>query len=564
MINAIEVENFKSIGTRRRIEVRPITLLFGANSSGKSTLIQALQYAREVFCRQNCDPDRTAIGGEHIRLGGFRTFVHKRELDRPIRFRFDLDLSDRTLVSPGVRTGETEDGVYLYSDSSATPRLPNQVTSASVEIEIAWSNIHSIPYVRQYRTSINGKWFATIKTLPERQWASSFTGLNVNHPIFAREGEERGFLEELLPENSYTLALRADDEEKLTREFEIREGIIMGIPVFTRGLAFHLGPHVAITASGISDIVPGSEAFLGVVNKLVVSPGELVADWLEKLVYLGPLRELPSREYTPTQHRDRSRWSSGLAAWDELYETELDVQGRTGTDLTEAVSAWLDEKDRLGLGYRVIVRQFRELADSSDLGMAIRSGRLIDDFDADDLIRAYKKLPLRRRLAIIDDTGFELAPTDVGVGISQVIPVVTLAMCHPDVAAIEQPELHLHPAAQVGLGDLFIESIQNGKHDDEKSSQRLFIETHSEHLLLRLLRRVRETHQGELPIHHPGLRPDELSVVYVEPADHEDDARHDEDEGAQIYQLRVDETGEFRDRWPKGFFEERGKELFGP
>ena len=59
MITAIGIENFKAVGKRQRLELKPLTLLFGPNSAGKSTVIQAIAYAREVFDRHNLDADRT-------------------------------------------------------------------------------------------------------------------------------------------------------------------------------------------------------------------------------------------------------------------------------------------------------------------------------------------------------------------------------------------------------------------------------------------------------------------------------------------------------------------------
>ncbi len=70
--------------------------------------------------------------------------------------------------------------------------------------------------------------------------------------------------------------------------------------------------------------------------------------------------------------------------------------------------------------------------------------------------------------------------------------------------------------------------------------------------MLRLLRRIEETHGGELPEGKPPLRPDQVSVVFVEQVDGEVNATP----------LRIDETGEFKDRWPHGFFRERAAELF--
>ena len=78
------------------------------------------------------------------------------------------------------------------------------------------------------------------------------------------------------------------------------------------------------------------------------------------------------------------------------------------------------------------------------------------------------------------------------------------------------------------------------------------LENHSEHLMLRLLRRIEETHSGDLPEGKPPLRPEQVSVVFIEQVDGE----------ARATPLRIDETGEFIDRWPHGFFRERAAELF--
>ena len=58
-LSHIEIENFKGIGTKQSIDLAPITLLFGPNSAGKSTILQALHYLREILERNNPDPDQT-------------------------------------------------------------------------------------------------------------------------------------------------------------------------------------------------------------------------------------------------------------------------------------------------------------------------------------------------------------------------------------------------------------------------------------------------------------------------------------------------------------------------
>jgi hypothetical protein len=149
----------------------------------------------------------------------------------------------------------------------------------------------------------------------------------------------------------------------------------------------------------------------------------------------------------------------------------------------------------------------------------------------------------------------EVSLQDVGVGISQVLPVVLHAFGEKEkLIAIEQPEIHIHPALQSELGDAFIESALG----DNKNT--FVLETHSEHLILRLLRRIRETTESDfsswsdsLKLACPkGIKPEDIAVLYVQPGD----------EGAELIELPVDANGEFTCDWPGGFFEERIKELF--
>ena len=96
----------QGIGPRQRVELKPITLLFGPNSAGKSTILQALHYVREVLERKNVDPDMTIAGGM-LDLGGFKSVVHKRDLTQPVRIKLELDFSpyyDSLSICPSIST----------------------------------------------------------------------------------------------------------------------------------------------------------------------------------------------------------------------------------------------------------------------------------------------------------------------------------------------------------------------------------------------------------------------------------------------------------------------------
>ena len=106
LITAIEIENFKGIGTPVRIDLRPITLLFGRNSAGKSTILQALCYAHEILSHRNVDAKKTDLGGDQVDLHGFRHFVHRHHLNRVVRLRFQLDLTNWRVPEPVWRLME--------------------------------------------------------------------------------------------------------------------------------------------------------------------------------------------------------------------------------------------------------------------------------------------------------------------------------------------------------------------------------------------------------------------------------------------------------------------------
>lgn len=103
MITGISIENFKGIRDRVTLDLRPITLLFGANSAGKSTILHALHYAREIFERHNLNADQTIAGGKYIDLGGFARMRHRTKGQTPdsstsqITLRFDFSASAEQL-----------------------------------------------------------------------------------------------------------------------------------------------------------------------------------------------------------------------------------------------------------------------------------------------------------------------------------------------------------------------------------------------------------------------------------------------------------------------------------
>jgi len=94
VLTALHLGNFKAFAETQRIPLRPLTLIYGANSAGKSSIIHSLVLARHALETGNLDVHLTSVGGESVDLGGFRQYVHRREANRRMEWAVDLNASN--------------------------------------------------------------------------------------------------------------------------------------------------------------------------------------------------------------------------------------------------------------------------------------------------------------------------------------------------------------------------------------------------------------------------------------------------------------------------------------
>jgi hypothetical protein len=556
MITRIAIENFKGIGDRVEIPIRPITLLFGPNSAGKSTVMHAFHYAREIFERHNLNADKTIAGGDFIDLGGFKNFVHNHDLRKTISLRFDIDLSDVDM--PHYSRGDLHTSIYDVP-------LQQPLETAWVEVEVAWDDIHNRAFVKTYEVGINDDGIGQIDS---EKGDAVIRFFNTIHPVFTPtakpEGEEDDrsplalILESAVDEATYLRILRLllgkssgldgsphgiGDSSEAADAKQKGPDYVFGIadqsdalPPCGRGMEILLSADSARPGPDPqSDRLGDQRVIIGVLNQVFVGMAEIVRDELRRFCYLGPLRETPPREYEPPRLPDPSRWATGLAAWDTLCTCD--------EALLHVVNVGLLEEEGLNTGYRLERKRFLMLETESPLYQDLVSYRAFEEIE--DLSRELHTLPERTELTLITASGLPLAVQDVGEGIAQVLPVVVAVLRPgPGVVQIEQPELHLHPSQQAALGDIFIAGALGVDH------KRLMIETHSEHLVLRLLRRIRETSKKSrllIPV-----TPNDITVLY---------ARSTDDQ-TSIMEINVDSDGEFVQPWPDDFFEQDFHERF--
>ena len=91
MLTGLRLGNFKAFADTQYIPIRPLTLIFGANSAGKSSIIHSLLLARHAFEVNTLDVHQTDLGGDAVDLGGFRHFLHRHEVSRRLEWGVQID-----------------------------------------------------------------------------------------------------------------------------------------------------------------------------------------------------------------------------------------------------------------------------------------------------------------------------------------------------------------------------------------------------------------------------------------------------------------------------------------
>lgn len=181
---------------------------------------------------------------------------------------------------------------------------------------------------------------------------------------------------------------------------------------------------------------------------------------MDSIYYLGPLREYPKREYP---------WSG---------TSPIDV-GLRGERTIEAILAATSRKETRNLRYKSKHKPFQEM-----IAYWLKELKLIDTFEIEEI---GKGANLYRAIVKRDRMSPKALLTDVGFGVSQVLPALVLLYYVPEGSTVilEQPEIHLHPAVQSGLADAIM-TVAGTRN------LQVIIESHSEHMLRRFQRRVAE------------------------------------------------------------------------
>ena len=452
MLRHVNLKNFKT-WRELDIELGPrITGLFGTNSSGKSSLIQFLLMLRET----KNNPDRNIVldfgkPGGVINLGGFGDVVHRNDKSLNLEWELSWDGLEEHWNASNSDTNEDKVLVdYREVSIQAVVEMANPEESKSLKAK-------SMRY--------------TIKDVDI--WEEQTFGIEPN------------------PEKGNAFRFFEVEKKIPSGDVSIGHGNIDTGPIKT-----HLFPFQAIlhTSSINQDLL-----------KLLELDYEKLMD---RIYYLGPLRDYPQRQYN---------WSGG---------SPYDVGARGELTINAILAA--SEK---GKAYQV-KKGGRKRSFQEAVAMRLKEMGLIHSFSVAEIAKGSN---IYQAKVSVDKNSPKALLTDVGFGVSQVLPVIVLLNHVPERSTVilEQPEIHLHPEVQSGLADAIVGIA-------ETRDLQVIVESHSEHLLRRLQRRVAdETIPAEL-----------VKLYFVSQESGE----------ARLKDIGLNEYGEI-ENWPEHFFGDEMEEI---
>lgn len=448
MLKKLRIQNFKIWQDTGNIRMAPITLFFGTNSSGKSSIGQFLMMLKQTVE----SPDRKAVfypGGKNsaVQLGSYKEMVFHRNPELKMSFEYQWEVVDALKIKDSL-SGTNYSGDVLTFNSQIGLDTKDQ---QSLLVD-------------------NLKYIIT----------------NKNNDVSMSIGMKR----------------RPDSKS----EYKVESSKY----VLKRKQGRGWSPGAPVRFYGFPDEVVAYHQNADFVQELNLLHEKL----FRSLFYLGPLRTRAERLYS---------WTG----------IEPESVGYSGENTVAAILAARNR--RISLGYKRPTKPFEEI-----IALKLKDMELIEDFKVNPISEQRQEYEVKIRTKGSKDW---VDLPDVGIGVSQVLPVLVQCFYAPanSIIIMEQPEIHLHPSAQAALADVMIDVISSREDGKDRNIQ-LIIETHSEHFLRRLQRRIAE---DKIP-------QDKVSAYFASVSK----------APAKLESLRIDEFGNILN-WPENFFGDEMGDITG-
>ena len=442
-------KNFRSIEDTGWLKIRPITIVIGANASGKTSLIAPLLILKQTIESIDTTLPLKTIG-EYCNAGSFKDLI------------FNHDIKNELSLCIRFRQKEIKTNKEIYKIGKYPP--------CEVELDFLVSDKNRIPFLSRY---VVRDIYGRIMLSRHRLKSGRYSIRNMGFPK-----SYKGF---------YGIIKKASPERFLfTAESLFKERVDNITSQQTKVKNGKMSSTISLSMS------PKEYVYLMSVDLVRT----FVDSMLKEISYLGPLREYPKR----------------------IYEISGEIPQSVGTRGEFAPEILFRQRKKL------IMKHVNDWVAKFDLNFHI---------NCNELTEGAFNITLSR-----EEGSKEVNFADTGFGLSQILPLIVQGYYAKPGALIiaEQPEIHLNPKLQTILADLFTNFT--------KKNIGVLVETHSEHLLLRLRHLVAKKL----------IKQEDIALYYTEK----------DGEKSKIREISVEQNGHIKlEDWPKGFFQESLRESLG-
>lgn len=443
----ISINNFKSIGSLANYEMRPLTILSGTNSSGKSSFIQLL-----LLLKQTLEDDSAQrplfLDGKIYNVRNYLDIIKDKNKDNKLRIEFVFNKSELAKYKH-----YPELSIYEVLDYDLQIQIEFNLNGQ--QIIVSSFNVKIIneakPAIIKFENKLDSYNIETnVAIFSENLYGNQYKINKINYSAF-------------IP-TDYEIV---NQEGIITKEVTKLEGVKTILKDFFKNLNYigplRYGPQDVYSANGNSNSIGTN--------------GENVAEIFCEL-------------------------SEKVISYYKIEENEDNISYvKTQDTLLIAVKYWLCERFKL-------------------------CNDIYSKREADSYV-----------IYVVSLSGITSTIKHVGFGISQILPIIIegLRIADNETLVLEQPELHLHPKVQSNLTDFLISLVEQGK--------KVIIETHSDHVITRLRRRIAEDNNNQLD--------DKVLLTFVEVGMKD----------VLFRNINIDDFGIIQLPYPEGFIEKNDTEL---
>lgn len=439
MLKSIELENYKCFKGSGKIEIKPLTVLCGANSSGKSSILKSLLMLKQSY-ETNNPYNGLTFNGEYADMGFFDDIIFKG-VDQSSEGSDDFFIIKNSFTI----TGNNNSNVY-------NPIKTQDITSYR-ELKKAYRKLWNTEVFEMEITLIIENPHKTSKSIDDRD-TLYFIESNLIYCTEITIAPKSKNGDNTNEEPTYIKIQKAKSKNERTYDITTRR-IPNSKGEFSDNTFSCTCYFVNTHLSNI--YLKNMNEEINSIRPMLLSICNIAAMQYSGLYFIAPLRNHPRRSYMI----DKNVTSVGIAGEDTPVLLAKILNKQIFTDIYCKNGITNNKGSFQKMTYQEILQGWMDYLEMGKLEMLTQNNMISLNISNHNI-------------------------ADVGFGVSQALPILVqgIFLAKEQGLLLEQPEIHLHPKMQLQMADFL---INLAVHD-----RNVIVETHSDHIVNRVVRRVME------------------------------------------------------------------------